>query len=89
MVSTATIISIIVNIAICFGIPIGGTIYLVLAKKRVMKAVLVGAGVFILFQMVTRIPILTTVLPPDGMVPADDKESVDLWNIPGADCRAV
>ena len=64
MVQTASIIAFSVNILICFGLPIVCLIRLVAAKASPLRPVLVGAGVFILFQLILRIPLLNYVFSP-------------------------
>jgi len=58
MVSTASITAFIVNIIICFGLFFGFFLYLVIKKKRTVIPILVGAGVFLVFQLIIRIPLL-------------------------------
>ncbi len=61
MVSTSSIIAFIVNIIICFGLFFGFFIFLVVKKKRTVIPIVVGAGVFLLFQIIIRIPLLGVV----------------------------
>ena len=63
MVDPGVITALIVNIIICFGLPLGCILYLVIAKKRAFIPVLVGAAVFVVFQLFFRIPLLQYVLP--------------------------
>jgi len=63
MVDPGVITAFIVNIVICFGLPIGCILYLLIAKKRAIIPVLVGAAVFVVFQLIIRIPLLQYVLP--------------------------
>jgi len=58
MVNPGVITAFIVNIVICFGLPLGSILYLLIAKKRAFIPVLVGAAVFVVFQLITRIPLL-------------------------------
>ena len=58
MVNPGVITAFIVNIIICFGLPLGCILYLLIAKKRAIIPVLVGAAVFIVFQLIIRIPLL-------------------------------
>jgi len=58
MVSSASILAFIVNIVICFGLFLGFMLYLLIKHKRTIIPILVGAGVFIVFQLITRIPLL-------------------------------
>ena len=58
MVSSASITAFIVNIIISFGLLLGFMLYLLIKHKRTIIPILVGAGVFILFQLITRIPLL-------------------------------
>ena len=59
---SSLMICFIINIIICFGIPIGYLIYLVAAKKGV-KPFFIGALVFLISQVFLRIPIIQYVLP--------------------------
>jgi uncharacterized membrane protein YhfC len=51
------------NVLICFGIPIVGTIWIGRKYGRVLKPFLIGAAAFTLSQLVLRIPLITMVLP--------------------------
>ncbi|MBC8570606.1 YhfC family intramembrane metalloprotease [Oscillospiraceae bacterium NSJ-54] len=53
-----------VNVLVCFGLPIGLMIWLVLKKKSTMRPILTGMLVFFVFQMILRIPLLQNVLAP-------------------------
>lgn len=64
MVSSASVTAFIVNIAICFGLPLGCILYLVIARKKAFIPVLVGAAVFVVFQLLIRIPLINYVLAP-------------------------
>lgn len=59
----ALIICFIINIFICFGIPIGYLIYLILTKKQRVKYFLCGMLVFLISQVFLRIPIIQKLLP--------------------------
>lgn len=63
MKETSLVICFIINIFICFGIPIGALIYLIVTKKKAVKSFFVGVAIFLIFQVFTRIPILQYVLP--------------------------
>lgn len=56
------IISFIVNIVISMGVPIGILIYFSIKKRELVKPFLVGALVFLVLQVVLRIPLLNVVL---------------------------
>jgi uncharacterized membrane protein YhfC len=58
MVSTATLSFIILSLVLIFGFPIGLALYLCLKKKATVLAVLVGALVFLVSQILLRIPLL-------------------------------
>jgi len=58
MVNPGVITAFIVNIIICFGMPLGCILCLLIAKKRAFIPVLVGAAVFVVFQLIIRIPLL-------------------------------
>lgn len=64
MVDNAVITAFTVNTIICFGLPLGCVLYLLLAKKRAFIPVLVGAAVFVVFQLIIRIPLMQYVLAP-------------------------
>jgi uncharacterized membrane protein YhfC len=64
MVDPGVITALIVNIVICFGLPLGCILYLVIAKKRAFVPVLVGAAVFVVFQLLFRVPLLQYGLSP-------------------------
>ncbi len=63
MIANSVIVTLITSIAVCFLIPIIGIIIIQIKYKKAMKPFLLGAGTFFIFQMVTRIPLLTYVLP--------------------------
>lgn len=56
------IISFIVNMVMTIGIPLGILIYFAIKKKQFIKPFLVGALVFLVSQVVLRIPLLNGVL---------------------------
>jgi uncharacterized membrane protein YhfC len=56
-------IGFIINIIICFGIPIGYLIYLIMTKRKNLKSYFCGALVFLISQIFLRIPIIQNVLP--------------------------
>lgn len=59
---TSVIICLVINLIICFGIPIGYLIYAT-RKRRGVRAFLTGALVFFVSQILLRLPILRFVLP--------------------------
>ncbi len=59
MVGTASIIAMVITLIICFGLPIGLVIYFYKKEKIALIAVLVGAVVFLVTQVFTRIPLLS------------------------------
>lgn len=59
---TFLIVSFIINIIICFGIPIGTFIYLLLKKRQHLKSFLLGVVVFLVSQIFLRIPLINNVL---------------------------
>lgn len=63
MKDTSLIVCFIINIIICFGIPIGALTYFIVTKKKVVKSFFIGMAVFLIFQVFTRIPIIQLVLP--------------------------
>ncbi len=65
MVDSGAITAFVVNIIICFGLPLGCILYLLIAKKRAFIPVLVGAAVFVLFQLIIRIPLIQLLAPMD------------------------
>ena len=61
MVSSATIAFIIFSLVLIFGFTIGLVIYLCVGRKASIVAVLVGALVFLVFQLLIRVPFLQMV----------------------------
>ena len=61
MVSSATIAFIIFSLILIFGFTIGLVIYLCVKRKASILAVLVGALVFLVFQLLTRVPLLQVI----------------------------
>ena len=59
MVSTASMIAMVITLIICFGLPIGLAIYFYKKEGIALVAVAVGALVFLVTQVLIRIPILT------------------------------
>ena len=64
MVDSAAITAFVVNIVICFGLPLGCVLYLLIAKRKAFIPVLVGAAVFVVFQLLIRIPLLQYAIAP-------------------------
>ncbi|EQB86784.1 putative membrane protein YhfC [Clostridium punense] len=62
MDSVPIIISFITNILICFGIPLGYLLY-VIKKRKNVKPFFIGSLVFLISQILLRIPLITYVLP--------------------------
>lgn len=60
---SSIIIPFVINIIICFGIPIGYLIYLIVGKKGRIKSYICGALVFIISQVFLRIPIIQGIMP--------------------------
>jgi len=58
MVSTTSILSMVISLLIAFGLPIGLAIYICVKRKASLQAVLIGALIFLVFQLLTRIPLL-------------------------------
>lgn len=56
------IICFIINLLICFGVPIGYLIYAI-KKRKGVKAFFIGALVFFISQILLRIPLISYVLP--------------------------
>ena len=63
MVQTGTIAAIIFNIIVAFGLPLALLAYLLKRDIRLWRPVFVGAVVFVVFQLVFRIPLVMEVLP--------------------------
>lgn len=61
MVSPASIGFIIFSLVLIFGFTIGLVIYLCVKRKASIVAVLVGALVFLVFQLLTRVPLLQVI----------------------------
>lgn len=57
------VVSFIFNIIICFGIPIGGLIYLRRKEKNLIRPFIVGALVFFISQVLLRLPLVQVLLP--------------------------
>lgn len=57
------ILCFVINIVICFGIPIGYLIYLIMKKRSGLKPFFIGILVFLISQVFLRIPIIQHVLP--------------------------
>ena len=57
------LISLIIGIAICFGLPIAGLIFLMRKRKGAGKAFAWGAAAFVVSQLLIRVPILQLLLP--------------------------
>jgi len=62
MNETSLIICFIINIVVCFGIPLGALVYLVATKKKAEKSFFVGICIFLIFQVFFRMPLLQYVL---------------------------
>ncbi|MDF2672336.1 MAG: hypothetical protein K0R09_601 [Clostridiales bacterium] len=62
MNTSLILICIVINLIICFGIPIGYLIYAIM-KRSGIKAFFIGTLVFFISQILLRIPILQLVLP--------------------------
>ncbi|OVE66730.1 hypothetical protein CCS79_17275 [Clostridium diolis] len=62
MKEVSLIICFIINIIICFGIPFGTLIYIIINKKNAGKSFFVGTCVFFIFQVLIRMPLLRYVL---------------------------
>ncbi len=58
MVSNWSIIFMFISLTIVLALPIGLAIYFVKKEKASIKSILVGALVFIVFQILTRVPLL-------------------------------
>jgi uncharacterized membrane protein YhfC len=59
MVSIASMISMVITLIICFGLPIGLAVYFYKKERIALVAVAVGALVFLVTQVLIRIPILS------------------------------
>lgn len=57
------VMSIIIGILICFGIPLGYLVYLIVSRREDIKFYFGGVCAFVISQMILRIPILNYVLP--------------------------
>lgn len=57
------IICLIIDILICFGIPLGYLIYIIVNKRQNIKFYFVGVCAFTISQVFLRLPILNKVLP--------------------------
>ena len=59
MVSTVSILAMAVTLIICFGLPVALVIYFYKKERIALVAVAVGALVFLVTQVLIRIPILS------------------------------
>jgi len=66
MVQNASIAAFAANIFICFALPLGCLLYLLVRRKKALAPMMVGAAVFAVFQLFSRIPLLSYVLPAMG-----------------------
>lgn len=62
MESVSIVIYLLINIIISFGIPIGALVYFIKKKNRCVKPYFIGILVFIISQIVLRIPLLNNVI---------------------------
>jgi uncharacterized membrane protein YhfC len=60
---SSIIICFIINLIICFGIPLGFLIYLIAFKRDGLKPFFIGALVFLISQVFLRLPIIQYLLP--------------------------
>ncbi len=58
MVQSSSITALIINIVICFGMPLGSLAYLLIKKKRAMIPFFAGMATFIVFQLMLRVPLV-------------------------------
>ncbi len=63
MIRTSVIVACAISLVICFVLPIGSLLIMSGKKHRIVRAFFVGALAFVLSQVVTRIPLITFVLP--------------------------
>ena len=59
MVPTANLLAIALNILLCFGLPIAGMFWLHFGKHRPLRPLFAGILVFVLSQLVLRMPLLS------------------------------
>lgn len=59
MVSNMALVFMVVTVLLSLVLPIGLVIFLYLRDRIPLRAVLVGAAIFVVFQMLTRIPLLS------------------------------
>ena len=57
------LISLIIGIAICYGLPITGLILLMRKRRGTGKAFVWGVAAFVVSQLLIRIPVLQLLLP--------------------------
>ena len=60
------LVSLIIGIAVCYGLPIAGLVFLMQRQKGAGKAFIWGALAFVVSQLMIRVPILQLVLPNFG-----------------------
>jgi len=63
MIQTSVIVACAISLVICFAMPIGSLLVMSSRKHRIVRPFFVGALTFVLSQVVTRIPLITFVLP--------------------------
>lgn len=63
MVQSGTVLAIIFNIIVAFGLPLVLLVILLKRDLRLWRPVFVGAVVFVVFQVIFRIPLMMEVLP--------------------------
>lgn len=63
MVHHAAMLAFIFNIAVCFGLPLALTVWLVRKNRHLILPVVTGILVFLVFQVVLRIPLNVEILP--------------------------
>ena len=62
MKDSLLVISLVINVIICIGIPLGVFIYILVKKRNYLKSYVIGALVFFITQICLRLPLINNVM---------------------------
>lgn len=62
MKDSLLIISLVINVIICIGSPLGVFIYILVKKRNYLKSYVIGALVFFITQICLRLPLINNVM---------------------------
>ena len=62
MKDSLLVISLVINVIICIGIPLGIFIYILVKKRNYLKSYVIGALVFFITQICLRLPLINNVM---------------------------